>query len=43
MDMTSATVTMDDSELEFKAQQDSMGRFEDQSGREGADGTLIVF
>ena len=42
MDMTSATVTMDDSELEFKAQQDSMGRFEDQSGREGADGTLIL-
>ena len=42
MDMTSATVTMDDSELEFKAQRDSMGRFEDQSGREGADGTLIL-
>ena len=42
MDMTSATVVMDDSELEFKAQQDSMGRFEDQSGRDGADGTLIL-
>ncbi len=42
MDMTSATVTMDDHELEFKAQQDSMGRFEDQSGRDGADGTLIL-
>ena len=42
MDMTSATVAMDDSELEFKAQQDSMGRFEDQSGRDGADGTLIL-
>ena len=42
MDMTSATVTMDDRELEFKAQQDSMGRFEGQSGREGADGTLIL-
>ena len=42
MDMTSATVIMDDSELEFKAQQDSMGRFEDQSGRDGADGTLIL-
>ncbi len=42
MDMTSATVTMDDSELEFKARQDSMGRFEDQSGRDGADGTLIL-
>ena len=33
---------MDDSELEFKAQQDSMGRFEDQSGRQGADGSLIL-
>ena len=42
MDMTSATVVMDDSELEFKAQQDSLGRFEDQSGRDGADGTLIL-
>jgi len=42
MDMTSATVAMDDSELEFKARQDSMGRFEDQSGRDGADGTLIL-
>ena len=42
MDMTSATVTMDDSELEFKAQQDSMGRFEDQSGRDGAEGTVLL-
>ena len=42
MDMTSATMDMDDRELEFKAQQDSMGRFEDQSGRDGADGTLIL-
>lgn len=42
MDMTSATEVMDDRELEFKAQQDSMGRFEDQSGRDGADGTLIL-
>jgi len=42
MDMTSATVAMDDSELEFKARQDSMGRFEDQSGRDGADGSLIL-
>ena len=42
MDMTSATGVMDDRELEFKAQQDSMGRFEDQSGRDGADGTLIL-
>ena len=33
---------MDDSELEFKAQRDSMDRFEDQSGRQGADGTLIL-
>jgi len=42
MDMTSATEVMDDRELEFKAQQDSMGRFEDQSGRDGADGTLVL-
>jgi hypothetical protein len=33
---------MDEGELEFKAQRDSMGRFEDQSGRDGADGSLIL-
>ena len=33
---------MDEMELELKARQDSMARFEDQSGRDGADGTLIL-
>ena len=42
MGVTSATGTMADSEVELKAQRASMGRFEDQSGRDGADGTLIL-
>ena len=33
---------MDETELELKARRDSMARFEDQSGRDGADGTLIL-
>jgi hypothetical protein len=33
---------MDEDELEHKAHRDSMGRFEDQSGRDGADGSLIL-
>tara|TARA_B100000700_G_scaffold328477_1_gene446455 strand:+ start:902 stop:1510 length:609 start_codon:yes stop_codon:yes gene_type:complete len=33
---------MDEFELELKARRDSMSRFEDQSGRDGADGTLIL-
>ncbi len=33
---------MDEGELEFKAHRDSMERFEDQSGRDGADGSLIL-
>ena len=33
---------MDEMELEFKARRDSMARFEDQSGRDGADGSLIL-
>ena len=33
---------MDDYELELKARRDSRGRFEDQTGRAGADGSLIL-
>lgn len=33
---------MDETELELKARRDSMARFEDQSGRDGADGSLIL-
>ncbi len=33
---------MDDYELETKARRDSMNRFEDQTGRAGADGSLIM-
>ncbi|HIH81492.1 MAG TPA: hypothetical protein HA309_03550 [Candidatus Thalassarchaeaceae archaeon] len=33
---------MDEMELELKARQDSMARFEDQSGRDGADASLIL-
>ncbi len=33
---------MDEMELELKARRDSMARFEDQSGRDGADGSLIL-
>jgi len=33
---------MDEEDLELKAHRDSMGRFEDQSGRDGADGSLIL-
>ncbi len=33
---------MDETELELKARRDSMVRFEDQSGRDGADGSLIL-
>ena len=36
------TPPMDVDELELKARQDSMDRFEDQSGRGGADGSLIL-
>jgi hypothetical protein len=42
MDVDSANTSMDVDELELKARQDSMERFEDQSGREGADGSLIL-
>ncbi|MEE3310457.1 MAG: hypothetical protein VX230_03085 [Candidatus Thermoplasmatota archaeon] len=33
---------MDEDELELQAQRDSLGRFEDQTGRDGADGSLIL-
>ena len=33
---------MDEMELELKARRDSMARFEDQSGRDGADRSLIL-
>ena len=33
---------MDEMELELKARRDSMASFEDQSGRDGADGSLIL-
>ena len=42
MDGGSANRGMDEGELELKAQRDSMARFEDQSGRDGADGSLIL-
>ena len=42
MDVASANAYMDEGELELKAQSDSMGRFENQSGRDSADGSLIL-
>ena len=42
MGVASANVSMDEGELELKAHRDSMDRFEDQTGRDGADGTLIL-
>ena len=42
MGVTSANTHMDEEELELLAHRDSLGRFEDQSGRDGADGSLIL-
>ena len=42
MGVASANRDMDEGELELKAHRDSMNRFEDQSGRDGADGSLIL-
>ena len=42
MDVASANTTMDEDELELMARRDSLGRFEDQAGRDGAEGSLIL-
>ena len=42
MDVASANTNMDEDELELKARRDSLGRFEDQTGRDSADGSLIL-
>ena len=42
MGVASANTDMDEDELELQAPRDSLGRFEDQSGRDGADGSLIL-
>ena len=42
MGVASANTNMDEDELELKARRDSLVRFEDQSGRDGADGSLIL-
>ena len=42
MGVASANTTMDGDELELKARRDSLGRFEDQTGRDSADGSLIL-
>ena len=42
MGVASANTNMDEDELELKARRDSLGRFEDQTGRDGADGSLIL-
>ena len=42
MDVALANHIMDEDELERMAHRDSMGRFEDQSGRNSADGSLIL-